>query len=413
VEIMTTKLMASDAERTALQTELSALRASRIGDSEGLTSRIQELSEQLADSERRLQESVEREETASRQLAVRSGEAETSRLESEKNSQLLASLRGEMQHVTAERDRLGDETRSLREALLERDASLTVQAAKRLSALDEWRAGESRREIVSGRMDTEELRVLTERQQRDLESLVRELSSANETITSCRAEVDKLKAKLAQADESSRGGKSRLLELETETRALQSAQRDLLDRAVSAGEERDEYRAMFERVDADMRSYLRSAEQHGVKQSISRDSPRRGRSSSRRAYSSGRYLDSMSTDSESPSPDPGEEQGDAAPSARQSFSSPLSRNMPGRFSLSVLEQKAAEIMAHMLTEELQRTGTRGAMSEFTTSAGLKEACSIVALRLLHTSVGVVRDEELDRVDDSHAHCGDANATPGN
>ena len=82
--------------------------------------------------------------------------------------------------------------------------------------------------------------------------------------------------------------------------------------------------------------------------------------------------------------------------------------------MSVLEQKAAEIMAHMLTEELQRTGARGAVSEFTTSAGLKEACSIVALRLLHTSVGVVRDEEQqDRMDDSHAHSGDANATPGN
>ncbi len=52
--------------------------------------------------------------------------------------------------------------RSLREALLVRDTSLSVQAAKRFSALDEWRAGgESRREIVSGHMDTDELRMNT------------------------------------------------------------------------------------------------------------------------------------------------------------------------------------------------------------------------------------------------------------
>ncbi len=55
--------------------------------------------------------------------------------------------------------------------------------------------------------------------------------------------------------------------------------------------------------------------------------------------------------------------------ARQ-FLSSLSRDLAGCF-LSVLEQKV-EIMAHMLTEELPRTGTRGAVSEFTTSAGLKK-----------------------------------------
>ncbi len=71
--------------------------------------------------------------------------------------------------------------------------------------------------------------MLIGRQQHNLESLTRKLSAANETITSCRAEVDKVKAKLAQADESSRRSKNRMLELENETRAPQSAQRDLLD----------------------------------------------------------------------------------------------------------------------------------------------------------------------------------------
>ncbi len=58
--------------------------------------------------------------------------------------------------VERDRDRLADETSSLREGLLERDTSLT----KRFSALDEWRAEASRRDIVSDHMDTEELRVL-------------------------------------------------------------------------------------------------------------------------------------------------------------------------------------------------------------------------------------------------------------
>ncbi len=62
-----------------------------------------------------------------------------------------------MEHATAERYHLGDETLSLCEALLERDTSLTMQAAKRLSALDEWRTGES---CISDHMDTQELRVL-------------------------------------------------------------------------------------------------------------------------------------------------------------------------------------------------------------------------------------------------------------
>lgn len=423
---LTSRLLSVEAQKEELGAQvLSLMDRLAVQADEG-----EQLRRQLAESQKLLQYSEERNHESTEALSACRSELERANAEvSGCRAAAEAQLR-EADLLRSDKDALATDCASLRAQLTARDmdrqerslldAVRPVVSSSALgrggSAADDFSQGEARRELMAARTSISELNLTVERQQRDLASVMKELQSTRERLQERNelAEAQSLKEQWEQRQTA-----------ETELAAALSQVQVLREQLQSAADERDHYRDRAHRAEADLRLYMEATEGRQDQSANAAFSFRGSPPSSKRANASlfranterrTSQLGAIASDSDSDEVSDlqdAEANHASQPFNDRRFASRHSRNMPGRFSLSVLEQRAAEVMAHMLSEELGRavplmtqitaaTATGGSRlvstsssfnaDEYVTAAGLREACSIVALRLLHTSVQAVREE---------------------
>ena len=153
----------------------------------------------------------------------------------------------------------------LRTAIVEKDGITSDGMLRRAAsisgggtALEQWRAHESRVEIAAQRAEIEEVRRAMERMQRELEASLRETTSANEAYLGAAKEIESLRGKLMLSEDLSRNSKSRTAEVESELRRLNQKVSEHEAARRSLEEECAHLKASLISQEADMDAYFRA-----------------------------------------------------------------------------------------------------------------------------------------------------------
>ena len=371
-------------------------------------------------------------------------------------------LRAELQTVSRENERIRSEMLDLRAAIMDNEALVSQGILKKLgggggfsrgtgdaaaaeggrgglsglgglgsgSAMDEWRSHEARVEIAGQRADIEDLQRVNERLQQELEASIREITAANEATLRAQQEAEHLRSRVAYQQEYGRGSQQKAADWEAEVRRLTQQVAQAEEARRGAEDERVRTQAAADILEAEMRSLL--AAQNATP--------------SRRRYSTGGVLGSSfalydgieggggsaaqeeksshsgprtstspsvlfevveGSDSEHPARGAGRGVGRGVAS-RDTQRGAQNLLNAARFSVSRLEMAAAEVVAHVVLEEIDRhiSAPSADSGDRSTSAGaaeledqallhrlkLKEACIKAALRLVHSSTGMLREQ---------------------
>lgn len=343
----------------------------------------------------------------------------------------------------------------LRKAIVENDSLTTERTLNRLSggsAADQWRAHESRVEIASQRAEIDALHVEVAKLHRELEKSMRETTSANEARLAAAQEAEQLKGKLTIAEETGRGSKNRIAELEGDLRRITSRLNETESAKNAFEEECARLSTSLAIQEAEMDAYFKAREATPIKVSASRgvtvqgrpantssgglfQSPIRGRLQRSPEPTAGPITaagDFFDIVSDSGSDDSGPVQpGHLGSTAHRSHDRPEPRDAaskrpfyythpqaPAKFSVSQLEVAAAEVMALVLMQEIEAntpaaplsssaalgaSGASGASAVAGNGPGvsknvyLKDACIRAALRVIHSSTSMVRQQQAERL----------------
>ncbi len=401
METLTAKLMATDREKEALLLEVRALKTASAGAEERHEQQLAALRSELQQAHHQLQAVSSSDEQSKRDLAVVSADLQDSRLEVQRSVALHEALRRELESEQVKLRESEEEAQQLRVKLSSQGAHLaeSVLASSRASVGGDFSAYEARSELAATRVESNQRQLLCDRLQSELDSVTKKWLASNEVITECRDEIARQKDRLVSAEQEGRALQLRNAELLRADVTASAQLSQLTESKAAADEERAHFKARCELLEADMDAYLRAAK----KQTVASPS-RYGRQATsslkqhilqqhtvdhpggRQSHS--HYLEVASTDSED-----GADPATAADSARDPHGLSATYVPPDRLSLSSLEKAAAEIMGHMLLEEIRNCGAGERVArDFDDGSGLKEACARAAIRLVHASINVSNDE---------------------
>lgn len=334
----------------------------------------------------------------------------------------------------------------MRKAIVENDSLTTERTLNRLSggtAVDQWRAHESRVEIAGQRAELDALRLEVSKLHRELEKSMRETTAANEARLTAVQDAEQLRGKLLVCEETGRGTKNRIAELEGDLRRITNRLNEAESSKNAFEEECARLTTSLAIQEAEMDAYIKAREATPIKVSSSRGVTVQGRAASSSAgglfqspirgrahrvevaaaggnTATGDFFDIVSdSGSEDSGPvRPGQFESSAPLEHRPHHPSATSATTnrpfyhthpqaPAKFSVSQLEVAAAEVMALVLMQEIEANTPPAPLSS-STSAGssgntvaknvyLKDACIRAALRVIHSSTSMVRQQQVERL----------------
>ena len=457
VEKLASKLVQSDREKSALQSQLAVERDRRQENTTNnsaaataaaaadnhhvsiLAEEVLQLRRQLQESDEALQRSKQEVSSVREELMTKSAELLSARAVVERNDAVKDSLKAELDTISAENAKIRNEMLDLRRTVVQSDEMMVPPEAQRLpstiaggttSSFDQWKLHESRLDIAGKRVEIEELLRANEKLQKELEVLLFEVTAANEACLRATSEAEHYRSQAKAADDDHRKTMLRANELERDllykTKELTS-----MDQAREAIEQdRMHLQKAYTRLKEDMSSFMKARENTPMKRPVTpsgavasrlssmfrtntfNDDPTGGADN----YASSYLLELVSTDSDESTDARHNNKGKKSWSkshSRSALKKTAVRSLSNqqqqqqqqqyqRMDFTQLELAASEVIAHVLLQEV-RTMERDHANMNDSMKSLKEACIRAALRVIHSASMLQLDQVVSKssADEDH------------
>lgn len=397
VEKLASKILTAEKEKSSLRKELDSQKKSNAV--------VERLKLELMATEESLENAL---------LAAKQSNEEVQYLseELEELKRLLRDTKEELRLKSSQCDRTANERDVLRREVADLRTLLEHQQTKQQLqkdshiARDEYRDKNARHRLTDQQDDLDDLKSINMRLQAELDRHLTESTTLNHRLLQSCEELEHCKRQLLQVESQLRDSRSENLRHERDL-AAQSAEKTALQRQCVS------LQSTIKTLEADLASVIRAKRNTPSKPS-SRTAQRRAHlqlsSASKQSTSpvkrsmfgtSGyNYMDALSTDESEAQEELGLKGNGvryldrvttaSATKTRQYRQQQNSGKSPvAQFGVSELERSAAEIMAHIMLEELQQQkqtskGSTSANSSMNQD-GVREACIRAALRLVYTS----------------------------
>lgn len=436
IELLATKVLTTEKEKSTLKKELDAHRKS--------DNVVQRLKDELMLTEESLEKALRAAQDANEELADVRGELTMTRGHLDESEGDVQRLTKENAALREDNQQLQRENRDLLQLIEDFEAKATAkakQSASSFSAVDDWRQEQKQQRHHEEYATVLELQRINIHLQAELDRQLQESTTLTQHLMRSREEMEQLQRKLVDYEARDRDARTEKHHFERTIQALQT-ERTNLQRTIGTLE------SNIKALEADVAAIIRAKNNTPMKPSALSASSRRALATPKRTTGGGggrpkTFLDAWSSESDADqSQQAAEEAAHDAPlgSSRYLDRVHLSsgRKTPRRssatatgaaaatpvtkFSLTELERSAAEIMAHIMLEELQQmqhqnnssssgSGSGGGKSpaakRLIRSEDMKDACIRAALRLVYTSTNLVQDPELQRAMAEELETGDA------
>lgn len=432
IELLATKVLTTEKEKSTLKKELDAHRKS--------DNVVQRLTDELMITEESLEKALRAAKDAHEELDDVRGELTVTRGHLEDSEGRVQRLTKENTALREDNQQLQRENRDLLHLIEDLEAKAAAKPPPSKSAVDEWRAEQKQPPRPHDDYATVlELQRINIHLQAELDRHLHESTTLTQHLMRSREEMEQLKRTLVDYEARDRDARTEKHHFERTIQALHT-ERSNLQRTIGTLE------SNIKALESDLAAIIRAKNNTPMKQTSS------SLASSRRVLATtpkrtlkatgGRpmtFLDAWSSESDVDqsqqlAADGGGGGGGAATlessryldrvhlssgrkTPRRSAATTSTTTPATKFSLTELERSAAEIMAHIMLEELQqmhsssgnsRSGSSGggenktkspaaaAAKRLVRSDDLKDACIRAALRLVYTSTNLVQDPELQR-----------------
>lgn len=342
-------LLTSEKKKEAMQHELDVHRSVR--------KEAGCLQHELTENEERLGEALRAAQEAHSQLQARDEELTHSESAIIQRDHKLASQEADISLLQQETDNLRKELMYFK----------SEQHQQRSSAKEDWRTHEIRAETMKQRLAIEELESKNNHLMQELDERLRQAAQLTDTMVKAQQEAERCKSK-ARQDKSD--AQRRIDELEEENKRNRHLVDEMTNDITVLQAERDQFQASLRRAEYDLQALMKAKRTSPARE------PRSASRSGRFARDPASYFEVASTDSE----DPVDADSPVA-SGRRHRTARSPRHHSLAQSLSTLERKAGEIMAHILLEEVKQSRIQSVQTASTKSDALKEACIRTVLRL--------------------------------
>lgn len=407
VEKLASKILTAEKEKLGLQKELDTHRKS-----DNLVARLKE---ELMLTEEALEKAL----TAARES---NNDLESGRITWQSTKQQLDNALQDIDKLVQDNHDLVEESKQLHQ---ENRELLQLLEKKDHNDKIYQNRGNVDSKVHEGRVNLLELERINLHLQSELDRHLTESTTLNQHLNRLRDEMDQMKLKLQFAEGQVREQKMEKQLYERNISAMQNERTNLL-RSIGTLE------SNIKALEADLAAVIRAKTNTPMK---ALSESRRLRNQKSKNGFTGNFLDTWSTESESgllADDQDLESQSHrylerVLSSSGKRYSSPSRKADPSsrvplsKFSMSELERSAAEIMAHIMLEELQHSqpnssgqssgrhsSTKNSKHSQANNANpsnpsnmllkhdLKDACIRAALRLVYTSTNLVQDPELQR-----------------
>lgn len=456
VEKLASKLLTADEEKAALARQL---KKQNDEEKSSLLRQVEEERNDLIDKLEVLTEALDK-SMKDKDRLLEMNDIITGELESAKHQLLTVAeeknkLSKDLESKSVEFNSMKEELLRLRHAMVDNGmgsivAQATGDANSGFTRAEDWRTHEARVEIAGQRVEIDSLKEENKKLKLDLENCMRQITHYSDSSLRSQQESEQLRSKSNYSEEFFKSSKNRIQELEQNNEKLVNQFAQLRNKNISYENENSQLKAAMAIMESEMDAYLR-ASNFRSKPSVSfGDSVLKSKKSKEHSF----FESHSSTDSDSD---------DVGPIRSNSRSPTTASRVPaeedgksfGRspktkptFTVSRLELAAAESMAHMLMEEIEKFGKQEyvadansgvdsgrsrlltKMDEFGSNFSgstkkrysanqsstqppryaLKEACVRAALRIVHTSVNIMREEQESSFSDSPAEESKARAS---
>lgn len=399
VEKLAAKVLTSEKEKQVLKTQLDQQKSS--------SETVQRLRNELEECEMQLEQALHAAKQSNDEANDLQKDNDRLQASLQENRQQLQSKQREVDVLQSELISMRQESNELRRLVRENKQvgdvlrKSSTQNISSYSLMDEMRTQDLRIQAMNQKLSMDEMQSLNERLSRELESYILQTNTLNTTLLRCREENDHLKGRLQVVEQGHHERESHVIMLESEQRRLQQSNDELRHQQASMLKEKENLLMKMSVLETDLQSLLyakRKTPQKSntpARQYTLNVPPQQEHHQDSNGVRNNNYFEQASMDSDYEGLDfPSTATAAARIHQHQqqrrnggaSTTSTTAQLAPTtKFAISALERSAAEIIAHLILEEMQQSKT------MSMGTSMKEACVRAALRLVHTSSIVSND----------------------